>query len=170
MTDFDFTYMLTGPGWARATVEDRQNAPAMEVSYLSNALGDLVNAIISLFSETSGDPIICEWHDEPGENIWTFRRNDAYVRIHILQSGVYPRGLPIEDFDDDNCDKLLFDDDCSLLHLATQVEDQMRHVLQEYGEAGYKEKWMEDDFPMKELTHLTDLIRGYRREHPAERE
>ena len=45
---FTFTYMLTGSGWSEATIADDGAALTLRVSYLSNALRDLTDAMIAL--------------------------------------------------------------------------------------------------------------------------
>ena len=160
MTQFSFSYKLSGCGWADASVSSGGSALTMTVSYLSDALGDLARAVISLLSEHAVGKVICSWQDEPGEYRWMMLREGDAVRVQIVM------------FDDcfsrKDCAKgrRLIRWECSLLRLATQVKGQMHQLLNDLGEDGYKERWVNHDFPMQEFMRLSELIQEHKQRLP----
>jgi len=181
MQDFSFSYKLTGHGWAECTVMDGDDASPMRVSYLSDALGDLVRAVLSLFESATSCVVECEWTDEPGEYHWRFTRIGDSVHVQITEQGTtrLEADTPGDDRDEillalfegnlshvdiatlddwDEAQHVLFEGDVLLIDIATQVEREMAAILDEYGVAGYKEDWIENDFPSEEYMRLCALI------------
>ena len=156
LVQFTFSYKLSGHGWANTSVSDGNNKLNMCISYLSDALGDLARAVISLFYGGSGSLVSCSWQDEPGEYRWTMQREGEVVSLRILRfEDCFSRK-------DDDKGHRLFGTECSLIRLATQVKGQMHQLHNEFGEAGYKEHWVSHDFPTVEFTRLTELIQEHK--------
>lgn len=62
-----FFYRLTGTGWAEATFTSEKQSISFEVSYLSDPLSDLFEALYRLANgETQYEKII--FAEEPGEH------------------------------------------------------------------------------------------------------
>lgn len=135
----EFSYRLTGTGWAEARVGDGDRSVALSVSYLSDALGELLLAIACL--QEGAEEAQCFWEEEPGEYRWLFRREDDAVVVTIIAfEDCWPH-LPNE------AGEVVFTTKASLKDIATTVVTGCRAVLDNWGEAGYLKKWVEHPFP-----------------------
>lgn len=163
MNDFTFTFTLLEHGWATAQVASTEKTEPLSVSYLGDALGDLARSVIRLFSATDQETVTCSWQEEPGEFRWIMQRFGESIRLQIRM------------FDDKasrryNAEgELLFETQCSLLRMATQVQSQMYHVLMEFGEQGYLQRWIQYPFPLSAYQQLTRLIQQYTATGKADR-
>ena len=155
MTDFTFDFTLLEHGWAKAQVASPETVQPLSASYLSDALGDLTRSVIRLFSATELETITCSWQEEPGEFRWIIRRCGDSIRLQIRMF----HDTASRKRDEEG--SLLFETQCSLLRLATQVQSQLYHVLTKFGEEGYLLRWMNYPFPMSEYQQLTTLIQRY---------
>lgn len=75
-----FTYRLTGSGWATATVADEWDEMSVPASYLCDALGDFVYAVLSLFLSPKSE---CAWEEEPGQVVWKFDHSGKRLSVHV---------------------------------------------------------------------------------------
>jgi len=162
----EFTYRLTGKGWAEARIADESGWAAMTASYLSDALGDLLEAVGLLLEGAS--KARCSWEEEPGEYRWIFVRADGNdVNLKILAfDDMYaqPAALPgVAQFSPqpDEHGELRFSTTQPLGVLARAIADGAAAALAEYGEAGYLAQWVEAPFPTAHLAmireHLSEL-------------
>ena len=162
MEQFTFTYTLGEHGWADADVFAVDNLRMGSISYLSDALGDLARAAIALFTAHPTDRVAVSWQQEPGEYRWIMHREGD--NVHLV----------IRHFDDcfnrqeDQEGILRFETTCPWTRLATQVKGQLQQILNEFGEDGYKKRWMEHAFPIEQLKRLEELILAekQRKRHP----
>lgn len=155
MNNFTFTFTLLEHGWAKAQVASMDKVQPLSASYLSDALGDLARSVIRLFSATEPETITCSWQEEPGEFRWIMRRFGDSIRLQIRMFADTASRKRDEE------GSLLFETQCSLLRLATQVQSQLYHVLMEFGEEGYLLRWMKYPFPKSEYQQLTGLIQQH---------
>src|SRR5688572_1839754 len=81
----EFSYQLTGVGWADATVADSVRSAVITASYSTDALGDLLQAVGVLLE--GGGEARCSWDTEPAEFRWIFRRAGDEVRLGVLFFG-----------------------------------------------------------------------------------
>lgn len=82
-----FEYALTGAGWADGYIEFNSNTVYFTASYINDALGDMLKAIISLIPEISSYSVPqaqFEWNEEPGGTVWTISRREDLLHIEIL--------------------------------------------------------------------------------------
>src|SRR4051794_38082323 len=90
MSVVDFAYRLTGTGWAQARVSDASSSVTITASYLTDALGVLLEAVSHLLE--GADRARCSWEVEPGEYRWIFEAADSLVRLRVLAFGdMYPQ-------------------------------------------------------------------------------
>jgi hypothetical protein len=82
---FTFTYILGGSGWSEATITDDGEALTLHVSYLSDALRDLTDAMIALMRGTTHAS--CSWQSEhvQHEYRWIFDQDNGDVHVKILE-------------------------------------------------------------------------------------
>jgi hypothetical protein len=145
-----FSYRLVGTGWSEATLDDGDTAVTITASYLSDALGDLVTAAVLL--NEGAEEVRFSWEEEPGEYRWIFER--------ISPENVALRILWFDDQMDEQPDvagKAVFVTTEPITALSVAVANGARALLNEIGESGYAEKWVEYPFPTTALEQLEAL-------------
>lgn len=142
----DFTYTLTGAGWARARLRIGGDSVRLRVSYLDDALGDLVRGVRAL--KRGASPVRVNWSDEPGTYRWILDRAGDDVRVTLLAF----HDLWFQEPDEDGT--VLLDRTCAVAALSDAVAAGARAVLEEWGEDGYRRRWCEHDFPTGALLQL----------------
>jgi hypothetical protein len=149
-----FDYELRGSGWADATLTIGERTATLSASYLGDALGELLDALVSL---TRGSTHArASWDQEPGEYRWVFSRRDQQVRVQVLY---LPEWRGVADASDDQGEVVL-DGVCTLTALSEAVTNAAQRVLDRYGEAGYRAKWVQHDFPVAALRELKQTQSG----------
>lgn len=146
----EFTYRVTGTGWAEARVADPESWATVRASYLSDALGDLLEAV-GVMLEGSREAR-CSWEMEPGEYRWIFDRSESTVRLRILHfSDRYPE-------QPDAQGALCFDTSEPLAAIAAAIAAGAQAALDEYGEEGYRTRWVGDPFPSAHLQLVQERL------------
>jgi hypothetical protein len=80
----EFTYELVGRGWARCSLQIGDKEVTLTPSYLSDALGDLLAAIITVVR--GAERATASFADEPGEHVWVFESTTkGRVRIGVFE-------------------------------------------------------------------------------------
>lgn len=64
-------------------MSDDARSVTLTASCLSNALGDLLDAVERLLSGAT--EVRCSWSQEPGESRWVFRVSRGAIDLQILQ-------------------------------------------------------------------------------------
>jgi hypothetical protein len=145
-----FWYRLVGRGSSEASLYDGVNRAFLSATYLSDALRDLANAVIALFGGAQRSN--CSWQEEPGEYRWVFNREGEHLRINILWfEDTFSREL-------DGRGKLVYSTECELRRFACQLRDQLCRLLEEHGLEGYRQNWVNYDFPISEYRKLEEIL------------
>jgi hypothetical protein len=147
-----FTYRLTGTGWAECDVCIDDAHITATASYLSDALGDLIRAVSNILDCAQESSF--SFVEEPGEYRW-----------HLTRKGDDRISVAIEWFDDwpetySSPGKVLFARDCRLRTFAGAVYDACKQLLEQIGTEGYREKWINNDFPLDQFERLKKLLRA----------
>jgi hypothetical protein len=145
-----FSFQLVGVGWARAEVNGDSGDATLTASYLGDALGDLLDAVGTLLD--GAESATCHWEEEPGEFRWKFVREGERVHLVVL---ALPDNLPPQP---DESGAEVFRTDDSLTSIANTIADGAQRVLDEWGEAGYLERWVEAPFPTAQLARVRKLL------------
>jgi hypothetical protein len=148
----EFAYDLSGTGWARARVADDGSAAELGASYLSDALGDLLEAVGVLLE--GARQARCSWHHEPGEFRWVFEQNDDATHVRVL------RFLDQMDHEPDEQGTVVFETTRSLSVVAAAIVAGADAVLARYGEAQYLRRWVQHPFPAAHLAMVKDRLAG----------
>ncbi len=74
-------------------------------------------------------------------------RSNGLLRVRILAYDDSP----------DDAGKVIFDERCDFRAFVAAVASGARRVLEEHGEAGYREKWVEHPFPRSTSARLKRL-------------
>ncbi|MCK5927081.1 MAG: hypothetical protein KAG80_02690 [Nocardioides sp.] len=140
--EVEFTYRLTGAGWSEARLTIGAASTPLSASYL----GDLVAAAVLLPGAES--TIRVSWAEEPGEFRWVLDRSGDQLAVRVLWFD------SLWGPDPDEKGKVLLDATCSLVAFQRAIACGARAVLDEWGEAGYRAKWIDHDFPTATLVEL----------------
>ena len=152
------SYILHEHGWAMASISDGVATVEMDVSFLSDALGDLARAARGILR---GMPeATFSFQQEPGEHRFVVSRGgDGRVSVNVYR---FP-----DTFSRSRRGELVMTIECGLREFATECINCLRRVLDEHGEAGYRERWRNADFPLREYRDLLALRRELSAAPPA---
>jgi hypothetical protein len=149
-SEVEFSFRLTGTGWAGGRIAVGESVATLTASYLSDALGDVIRAVRALLE--GGENARASWEEEPGEYRWVFQRRASEVQIRLL---AFP---DVYDKAPDREGEALLDATCSLIDLGLAVASGAQQVLDELGPDEYQQKWVEHPFPTQDLAALYQLL------------
>ena len=134
-------YVLDGPGWATATVVVGGTGAVMSVSHLHDSLGELASATLELC--TGGAEATVVFMDEPGEHhLVLCRIGDALaVEVRWFDDWASWDIYPPDRY------RVVLSGVCTFAVFRDQVVGALDRVLAEFGVAGYRTTWGENDFP-----------------------
>ena len=138
MGAIELSYRLVGTGWSEASLTLGDREVRLTASYISDALGDLLEAVRRL-SEVA-EVVRVSWEEEPGEYRWLLQREGSGVDIRILTFGDF------EDHEADDMGQEMIQGRVTLDALVRVVAAAARDVLETHGESGYKERWDQHPF------------------------
>ena len=151
------TYNLMGAGWSECFVQIGEQSAHMSASYLDDALGDLLRAVVGLMNGV--EDTTASFAEEPGEYRWRFRQiAQDKVSVRILEFDELWGNQPDEE------GKILLNAECRLRTFAGAVLSASQRVLEKHGLQGYKEEWDAHDFPLdlqQQLKRLLDSGEGH---------
>ena len=145
------TYDLVGTGWCRCTVTLGELQAVITGSYLCDCLAGLAAAAVEMAEGATSSRF--SFDEEPGEYRWIVERDGDRLRLRIIE---------FEELwgnQDDAAGKVLIDSRCSVIEFSVAVRDTLDRVLAKHGAAGYKEKWVEHEFPEDLRCMLADALR-----------
>lgn len=150
-SDLSISYLLIGDGWSECHIKADGDAVTISASYLSDALGSLSRAVLVIAK--GGREAHASFDEEPGEYRWVFNRfGDAKVFIRILE---FP---DLRSMEPDEAGEVIFEYHCPIETLVRCMVGCLADVLSNYGEEGYKEEWIEHDFPMQSYELLRSFL------------
>jgi hypothetical protein len=146
MKDIELSYTLIGHGWAECEIEIYGLSCILIVSYLSNALHDLIDAVNYILN-SEYDINFC-FIEEPGENRWVLRPEDKKnLHIKII---AFPQ---IWSNKADEEGELIFEANVSKYDFSLAVLEMLENLLSEQTLLEYEAQWG-SSFPVKEYRHL----------------
>jgi hypothetical protein len=145
------SYKLTGSGWSECTVAIKEQRVTITASYLSDAWGDLLAAVVRIVEgETEA---MASFTEEPGEYRWRLiRMGSDRLLVRIIEFPDFWGDKPDEE------GKLIFDAECRLRTFAGAVLSASQRLLEEHGIEGYLGKWVEHPFPLERQERLRQLL------------
>lgn len=152
----NFNYRLVGIGWCRATLSDNRQQIDLVASYLSDALGDLVHAVVQLLEGATDAS--CNWEQEPGTTCWLLSRHGDDLQITITQTDLNPHLW--SGSVDSRTFEVVFESYCALRQFSLQLVDQLKELLATVGVDGYVERWLDAPFPMEGYERLMHLLQN----------
>jgi hypothetical protein len=137
-----FDYQLTGAGWASCAIRIDDREPVeLRAGYLTDALGDLSGAVLAILR--GEQPVEFTWQAEPAVFWWRFDRDGWDVRMRIR----------------------LWRDSDVLLDGVAEADDLGREMLRvldavfdEWGSAGYRERWIDHGFPEAQRDGIRKIL------------
>jgi hypothetical protein len=161
-----FSYRLTGVGWAEAELAAGSQTIHLTASYLSNALDDLLKAIEEVL-DGSPHSEAC-WAEEPGQFRWDFERGASELQVRIfVEEGTRrewpepgweaPAGAHTNDTEE-GVEFSAFSASAPVAAVAQAIADGAGRVLEQEGELGYWEEWLEARFPVDRLWRIQDIL------------
>ncbi|MFC8063762.1 hypothetical protein [Streptomyces sp. NPDC057293] len=151
INDLQFSWELSGSGWATCLIKDRSSERKDIVSYCTDALADLLHGVAGLYGPV---PI----------SRFSFDLEPAEVRL-VLRGMGSEVDVAIYRFPDMSASFDAPDNQGTLVWGSTQPRDLLGHVvieaaqsvLQLHGEDGYRAKWVQHLFPVAALQDLRRL-------------
>lgn len=148
---FHFVYADIEHGWACASVSDGSDSVTMRVSYLHDSLDEMTRAVVSLLE--GAREASCVFLDEPGEHLWRMQRNDEHLSLQVLWFNDWASwGF------DSTESKVVFSTVVPLKKFATGIKRALDKIINEMGIEGYKEAWINHDFPIEQYDKLKLLL------------
>jgi hypothetical protein len=149
----NFKYELTGKGWADGFIEINTSVAYFTSSYLTNSLKDLLSSLLCLIPECVPFPLkntTFEMYEEPGGTVWSLeKKNNDEVLIRIVS---YENMSPKKDI------RIEINEVCQISDLVKVIVDELGRLLKTHGVEGYKEKWVNHEFPLTEYQALKKYI------------
>jgi hypothetical protein len=140
---FGLTYKLDDAGWATVVTEDGDEAINLRVSYLNDSLLELAEAATAIRDGQPAARVV--FMDEPGEAQLIVSRDEDGISYELLWYDDWCswRNAPDGGFE------LLLRGKAPEWEFLMWIEEQLREILVEHGEEGYRKKWLEHPFPMQ---------------------
>lgn len=149
--DLQFSWELTGSGWATCRIADATSERRDVASYCTDALADVLSGIAGLYGARPVQRFSFDL--EPVEVRWVLRRTGADVYISIYE---FPDMGVSWDLPDHRGEHSWASTQPRRL-LAHVVLEAAQSVLKLHGEEGYHKKWVRFPFPTAELQDLRRL-------------
>jgi hypothetical protein len=147
-----FAYHLVGRGWAECTIAVDEQVATITASYLSDAFGDLLGAVVRIVEGQAG--ATASFAEEPGGYRWRFfRKEPDRLLIRILEFAQSWGDLADEE------GKVLFEAECRLRTFAGAVLSESQRLLEKHGPDGYLGFWVNHDFPLEKQERLRQILR-----------
>jgi hypothetical protein len=144
-------YKLTGRGWAKCIINIDDRQACLTAAYLSDALANLLYAMIDMVK--GSDRSTATFAEEPGEYRWCFQRvSQDRICVRILWFEETFSKRPDEE------GKLILEAECRLRTFAGAVLSASQQVLSKYGLDGYREQWVNNDFPSRLQVKLKESL------------
>lgn len=148
---FEFDYQVLPHGWSEVRVSDGEHVVLVEAWRLSDALRDLLEAVVLAVEGVR--EARCSWlHDDPGEWRWVFRRLGEEVELRVLEFDTV-RDAP------DEQGREIFRTVQPARRLGRVVLSAGQRVLDEFGEQDGTDEWVEYPFPVSQLERLRRAIK-----------
>lgn len=150
-----FEYKLSGLGWANGYMEVNGEICYFTASYLTDALYDFLNSILSVIPDCVPDDelkqsVSFQFYAEPSGTDWRIQRqDDGKLRIQIVS---------YEDIDLKLDPKIEFECYIPLLEFLEVVIRELDLLIKTHGIVGYRECWYDYDFPLTPFLKLKQYL------------
>lgn len=142
-------------GWADANVVYGEQTLSLRASYLSDALGDLLAAVLNIAE--GAETATTYWYKEPGGYRWMLERCDDQIQVRVVE-----KPLTREEGGDPTNGSVVFDVICPLRDSVSAFASGTRALKQRIGSGEYDRRWCLYPFPVEGLAALERWLQ----EHP----
>ncbi|GHA65945.1 hypothetical protein GCM10010372_77150 [Streptomyces tauricus] len=146
-----FSWELSGTGWAMCLIKDGSSERKDIVSYCTDALADLLHGVAGLYGPIPVQRFSFDL--EPAEVRWVLRGRGSDVDLAIYR---FPDMFASFDAPDQE-GTLVWGSTQPRRLLGHVVMEAAQSVLQVHGEDGYLAKWVQHSFPIAALQDLRRL-------------
>jgi hypothetical protein len=152
-----FEYELNGSGWADVNIEINGQCEYFSVSYLSNALKDLVDGLVYLIPGGVPDDEVrnessFKWHFEPAGAVITLKSIDKKIlKINL-------KFIPDMFKKKDEEGEIILDEECNLDDFVEVVVKALDKIIKKCGIVGYRETWSDEEFPLSGYLKLKSYL------------
>ncbi|NTS44031.1 hypothetical protein HRG84_24340 [Flavisolibacter sp. BT320] len=155
-----FNYSLTGTGWAEVTFANEKQTITFEVSYLTDPLSDLFEALHRLLNkETTTEKVV--FVDEPGEHSLVLAiSEDGSLDIEIYWSDEWEEIAIVPPAVTNK--KLVYQDTDTLTNFFRTVCIGIDELLGRTTIEEYKKQWHHFVFPQDSYNNLKHLVENAR--------
>ncbi|WP_341320365.1 hypothetical protein NSQ62_11935 [Solibacillus sp. FSL H8-0523] len=143
-----FKYKIIGAGWAICELQTANETFTFKASYLSDALGDLLNALLSLNSDNNPefyeDKTEFRWYQEPGLTVW-------HVKAFDIKSNAENLSFRVNQYLNDSekgAPETTSVFACNYDELIYTVVESLERLIQKFGLVGYQVMWGDIGFPV----------------------
>jgi hypothetical protein len=144
---FRLEYEVGKAGWARCSVGFGDQTANMVVSYLHDSLKQLCDVVAAVAEGARTGAVL--FMDEPGEHELLLERlGDSLVQVRIVWYDDW------KSWGSDSEGRLVLRGDTTVDDLRAEVVSATRHILESLGEAEYRRRWTEHDFPTDSYNRL----------------
>jgi len=151
-----FNYELLNAGWAKFSIANEANGIEAGISYLADPLKDLIEGLTKLLKNDSTFQKV-SFPEEPGETfLFLTLQGDDVLEIEIFWNDDWTSENDIKVIVETS--QKIYSDIDTLSNFAKLVHTGITNLLEEHGEIGYAEKWLEYAFPMSDYLELTKLL------------
>jgi hypothetical protein len=149
--DIEIQYKIVGAGWSECVLDVYGQTCTVTASYLSDALGEFVKAVNHILG--GGNEARFSFDEEPGEYRWILKRNeDNALLITIIE---FP---DLWGDKDDSEGKVIFEATCQAHEFGKALLVSLNGLLDDYGIVGYKEKWVDAEYPVEQYNELCSHV------------
>lgn len=152
--EFQIRYTIEGAGWALLHIEYGTEGHEFSVSYLYDSLSDLSKKTIDLINK-SASKVEVIFMDEPGElRLELIRNNNETIQIIGKWSDEWLGEL-------NNLSteyEMKFNYEVEFKLFAQLVYEILDSIYKEFGVEGYKEKWINHEFPLENYLKIKSFI------------
>lgn len=154
-----FEYKLQGAGWANFNIEINSQSFSFSPGYLTDALGGILNAIkeIHPLFDTEGD------YKERG-SYYTWDAEPDILEWNLKYIGNEKILINLTHFDGEVEDGVVvLNEECPYDVFLKEVLREVELILVEYGIVGYKEMWVDNEFPLSTFLELKFYLENKKR-------
>jgi hypothetical protein len=156
MTKF-FNYRLTGTGWAEATFTSEKQTLSFEVSYLSDPLSDLFEALNRLTTgETNHEKVT--FAEEPGEHSLLLTKQADNLKIEIFSSDEWEEIAIVQNTVTSK--ELVYSDTDTFENFTKTILAGTQDLLNKVSSSEYKKQWHLFEFPTDSFNKLKQLFKS----------
>ena len=149
--DIEVQYKLVGTGWSECFLDVYGQSCTVTASYLSDALGEFVKALNHILG--GGNEAKLSFDEEPGEYRWILKRSeDNELLIKIIEFS------ELWGNKDDAEGKVIYEVTCPAQEFGKALLVSLNRLLDKYGVDGYKEKWVDAEYPVEQYIELCSHV------------